>query len=98
MHHWKEAGRRGAAVLIRKNPTAAHRRALTSRARDAFWAGWLNRVDPHGEVDDAERAALARAARRLYYAELGRRRGRTRKRAPQTIALVEQAGQPGEIS
>jgi hypothetical protein len=40
----------------------ADRPAHTQAARDARWAGYLDRVDPDGVLPEAEREALARKA------------------------------------
>ena len=61
----------------------AERSAHTQAARDALWRKYERQVDPDGKLDPAERARLARQARRadLARASLISARNRTRKPA-----------------
>jgi hypothetical protein len=63
----------------------ARRRAQTARARDVWWAHFLDEVDPRGELSLADRVARALEQRRRYYVALGKLGGRP-KRAQQEVA------------
>jgi hypothetical protein len=62
----------------------ARRRAQTARARDVWWAHFLDEVDPRGELALADRVTRALEARRRYYVEIGKLGGRP-KRAQQVV-------------
>jgi hypothetical protein len=63
----------------------AHRqhdaRGITRAVHEGAWAGFLKQVDPHSELDDAERWRQATHARNAHLLELSRRSARTSQRA-----------------